>query len=360
MSGDKLAAALALVGGDEKRRMALVDLLREFERESTYAGNVRDDITGPIVAALHSEVETMRKRLKGGLLLDFRPTGRITQDFIMSTPAEPDHVWEPQTTRLLLHLSRLARHVVIGGAYFGDHALLMAREMAASGGTVHAFEPNAENSRLLAHNAKLNKLENVRAHRLGLWDRTSKMKLVGEDALASSAVVAPGEDPGTESFDAVAIDDYATQLDAPVGLIMLDIEGGELLALQGARAQLERPAGEAPNLVFEIHNSYVDWSDGLHNTPIVKYLASLGYEIFAVRDAHTNVDLEGHPIELIPAAEVYLEGPPHGFNMLGVKDRSLVADPLFRECRGVSPKYLFHKDPSLFHPLGWAGRSSHG
>jgi FkbM family methyltransferase len=213
---------------------------------------------------------------------------------------------------------------------------------------VHAFEPNQLNVALLEDNARLNGLGNVRAHRKGLWDRATTLKLIGDDALASSGEVA-AETEG--AFDTVTMDEYRKGLDAPIGLVMLDIEGGEMKALRGAHGQLSLPAGQAPNVVFEVHSHYVDWSRGLEKTDVVEYLAGLGYQVYSIRDAHSNVDLKGQPVELIPAAQTYIGGPAHGFNMLAVKDASLLRDALFRMRRHVSPKYLFHKDPALHHPL---------
>jgi hypothetical protein len=183
---------------------------------------------------------------------------------------------------------------------------------------------------------------------MGLWDRVTTLRLLGEDALASSG---EADAAAPDSFPTTTIDEYASHLGGPIGLVMLDIEGGEERALRGGRAQLALPAHEAPNVVFEVHSHYVDWSRGLHRTSIVEYMRSLGYEVYAVRDAHTNVDLKGAPIELIAPEDTYLEGPPHGFNMLAVKDRDLVRESMFRFRSGVSPKYLFHKDPALHHPI---------
>jgi hypothetical protein len=59
------------------------------------------------------------------------------------------------------------------------------------------------------------------------------------------------------------------------------------------------------------------------------------------------------PIELIPAHTAYLEGPPHGFNMLAVKNPdSLIADDkMFKVVPGVSPKLLRHRDPKIHAPI---------
>ena len=78
-----------------------------------------------------------------------------------------------------------------------------------------------------------------------------------------------------------------------VALIAVDVEGGELAALKGAQHRLSQPPGRSPQLVFEVHRAYVDWSDGLANTEIVRYLESFGYTVFAIRDFQSNYDLRG-------------------------------------------------------------------
>jgi hypothetical protein len=70
-----------------------------------------------------------------------------------------------------------------------------------------------------------------------------------------------------------------------VELIMLDTEGGEENALLGARETIARCS---PNIVFEIHRNFVDWSAGLQNTSVVTFLTSQGYDVFAIRDFHNN------------------------------------------------------------------------
>ena len=65
-----------------------------------------------------------------------------------------------------------------------------------------------------------------------------------------------------------------------------------------------------------------------------------------MRDFQSNVPMQGCKIELVAPKGVYLEGRPHGFNMLAVKDPKTVKDPLFRLLKQVSPKLLMHKNPN--------------
>lgn len=350
---DVLRLALGRLGRSAPLRAEVIRTCQRFEQlpEQKFT-TVRDDVTGPIVDALHAGVDTVRKQLSNGIVFEFHYRSKIARDFVMSTPETPDHVWEPQTTKLLLHLAQNATHVLVGGAYFGDQTILVADRLRQRGGFVHAFEPNTDQAAMLEHNARINQLENIRVQTAGLWsDDVSRLRFEGADALASS--VAAPDDAGTPTFATTTIDTYLRQQHIDrLDLIMLDLEGAELAALQGARAQLSLPAGSAPNLVFEVHRSYVDWSSGLHNTELLRYLASLGYTMFALRDFQSNYDLGGRPIELVPAETAYLEGPPHGFNVLAVKDTSLVQNDRFLLRPNVSPKLLLHRDPALHHPAG--------
>lgn len=348
---EQVGPALRVIGGNDAAREKFLVLCKAMEKDITdYPGSVRDEVTGPLVDALHDENQVVRKVLSDGAVFDFLYRTKIARDFVLSSPVNPDHVWEPQTTKLLVHLARRCSDVLIGGAYFGDQAILMARAMSASGGRCHAFEPNKDQLAMLRHNAGLNGLQNIRSWELGLWsDSSAHLRLVGNDSFAYSE---PTASDSEGSFATIAVDQYCEQQGIDrLGLIMLDIEGAESKVLEGARQQLARAAGEAPSIVFEVHRHYVDWSNGLQNAPIARFLAELGYTLFAVRDFNSNVDMRGRPVELIPVDKVYLEGPPHGFNMLAVKDPQALDGLDVAYCEGVSPKLLWHKDPALHHPL---------
>jgi FkbM family methyltransferase len=341
--------ALKTIGQNEELRGRWVRELKYVEKTLAAPGlSVRDEITAPLIDALFADTGILRKRLANGVLFDFHYRSKIAREFAMSEPETPDHVWEPQTTKLLLQLARGAREVLVGGAYFGDHAILIANQLRGHG-RVHAFEPNPDQNAMLKHNAAINELDNLVPWRLGLWHESSgRLRLVGDDALAHPEV----DEQSADGFDTLAIDDYlAREGIERLDLIMLDIEGAELAVLRGAQRQLSRPVGEAPDIVFELHRHYVDWSHGLEQTDVVRYLAGFGYHVFAVRDYNANVDMRGQPVELIELEGAYLEGPPHGFNMVAVKDMAVLQEDTIRFCRGVSPKLLAHRDPALHQPL---------
>jgi len=132
---------------------------------------------------------------------------------------------------------------------------------------------------------------------------------------------------------------------------MLDIEGSEEKALKGATSILEQPANDAPVVIVEVHKSYVNWDNGLLKTEIVKFLLRHGYDVYALRDCQSNWELSLKTPEIIPLDKVYLDGPPHGFNLIASKVNNFFDDLGFKRVSNVSPKYLRHRDPSLHLPL---------
>ncbi len=199
-----------------------------------------------------------------------------------------------------------------------------------------------------------NSIENVVPNRLSLWDRSDVLlRLSGQLALASSLALVgePGEDD--EVVTSITIDKYRRRAGlGSIGLITLDTEGGEERALVGATELLGLPGGEAPNIVFEVHREFVDWTDGLEKTSVVQLLLAHGYYLFAIRDFHNNISMGSSPIEIIPIDQVYLDGPPHGFNVLAIKNRDLIAQLGLNLVECVSPKLLLDGNPALHHPIG--------
>lgn len=323
-----------------------IEALIDFERKSGHPEvNVRDLVSGPLADELFMG-EHFSKNLQNGLQIKFVYNSKIAREFLLCSPAVPNHVWEPQTTKLLLHFSTYAKNVIIAGAYFGDQAIPVANNIRDTG-VCHAFEPNKDNSDLIIENARLNKLENLLINNQALWNKSNeKLVFEGEDALAST-IEAKGS--VTKVLHTITIDDYiAANKPGAIGLLMIDVEGSEFKVLEGALKMLEK---DRPVVVFETHSLYDDWSRGLENSPSSALLKQLGYEIFAVREFHQNIDTGDMPIELLPLERTYCEIPPHhGFNMLAVPSKDLIDNKLFSIVYDLSPKLILPKKDIKFLP----------
>jgi FkbM family methyltransferase len=324
-----------------------IQALLDVEAARGYPGNnIRDTFTG-LLADEVFKGRTFIKKLSNGLKMKFIYNSKIAREFLLSTPQEPDHVWEPQTTKVLQHFSASARHVIVGGAYFGDHAILIADRMRGTG-VCHAFEPNETNCSLIEENARLNNISNIRINKTALWSKSGeKLRFEGEDALASTVPAAAG---ASGFIETVSLDDYiaGAEIDT-VDLLMIDVEGGEMKVLLGAKEMFKK---NSPVVIFENHSLHNDWSNSLQNSDSVKFMRDLGYHVFSIRDFHNNMNTAGMKVELIPVERTFTEGPPHGFNLLAVKNKSLIEHELFRIVLDYSPKLLLHKKEKVFLPAG--------
>lgn len=263
-----LAQALGVAGQSDLLRNTIFDLLREAESEADNPGQFSEEVRWPLILSLLSVVKTHRIVLENGLVFEVAPDSRIERALLLSQSKHPDHVWEPQTTKLLTTLSTGSAHVIVGGAYIGDQVIPMAHSAAdgeSPAGFIHAFEPMERAHSQLVRNLQLNKITNVVTHRMGLWDDSGvSLSLDGYLALASSVPIDQVQGKPGEVVQSVTIDNYVESHRLPkVDLIMLDTEGGEEQALRGATELLSRPWPESPHIVFEVHRHFTDWSEGL-------------------------------------------------------------------------------------------------
>ncbi|MCZ2460041.1 MAG: FkbM family methyltransferase [Chitinophagales bacterium] len=342
---DKLGLIKNALNENPQLRDYFIQSIVGFEKNAGYPeNNVRDSISGPLCDELFTGL-SFQKLLSNGLKIKFVYNSKIAREFLLSDPEIPDHVWEPQTTKLLMHFSKGAKNVIIAGAYFGDQAIPVAYNIKQSG-LCHSFEPNKNNSDLILENARLNGLSNVLVNNLALWNKSNE-KLIFE-----------GETPWLLRYlrekmknilDTITIDDYIEQNKiAHLNLIMIDVEGSEIKVLQGASKILVE---QKPVVIFETHSLYNDWSKGLENSDSIKLMTSMGYTVYAIREFHQNIITGNMPVELLPVERTFCEIPPHhGFNLLAVPSVSYVQNDLFRIVFDLSPKLLLHKQDPKFLP----------
>ena len=133
-------------------REEFIAALVSFESKAGHPQkNVRETVSGPLSDALFMG-EKFSKKLQNGLTINFVYNSKIAREFLLSDPAVPNHVWEPQTTKLLLHFSGGAKNVIIAGAYFGDQAIPVAHHIRATG-IWDTCEPNKNHSAVISENA---------------------------------------------------------------------------------------------------------------------------------------------------------------------------------------------------------------
>jgi len=334
-----------------------LDLAYIRKLESFFASNpcmnfdARTEILYPLLDKTIKKGDVLTLELANGLRFEYAYTSSIAKEILLREHEKPSHAWEPMTTKSIeLIMDKRPGAALIGGAYFGDHALIAARQLIRKGNTssVLCIEPNTKQGELLIKNATANNLQDlVKWVKSVLWDQPGfHFNLSDQDSHAS---VKP-DHKSTYISDTIDNIIASHSIDC-LSLLMLDIEGSEEKALKGATSLLEQSASCAPVIIVEIHRNYVNWDNGLLKTGIVKFLIGHGYNVYALRDCQSNWELGLKTPEIIPLDEVYLDGPPHGFNLIASKNNNFFDDLEFKKVSNVSPKYLRHRDPNLHFPV---------
>ena len=161
---------------------------------------------------------------------------------------------EPHIMRTIQEVVRPGWTAVDVGANIGYSTLLMAACVGPQGRVI-AFEPLAQNYKMLEENIALNHHANVHAEKLALMDRPGVIELrtatPGAMSWVASTMVEPSQAVESESVDAVTLDDYARQNGiAKIDFVKMDVEGAEAVVLSGMRAILRQ---HKPLLLIEIH-----------------------------------------------------------------------------------------------------------
>lgn len=156
------------------------------------------------------------------------------------------------------------------GANVGFYSLLAAVR-AGTNGRVYAFEPLPRNVALLRRHLHLNQIQTVDIREVALSDNAG-LATFEYGASPSMGRLQPG---GALPVPTVSLDDlvFAHGLPAP-DVIKMDIEGGELRALEGARRLLE---ARHPVLFLSTHGHLV-------HEQCCALLTGLGYVLTGVDD----------------------------------------------------------------------------
>ena len=173
--------------------------------------------------------------------------------------------------------------VVGGGANYGIYSLAAAR-LVGPAGRVFSFEPGLESFSVLRKNIELNCLQNVRSFRAALADEEGTASLYHSGRGPNSFSLAPPEHGacGSEIVPTLTLNQVLQQEKAEqVGLIKLDVEGAEELALRGA---LPFIVSSRPCVIFEI-NPRASQGLGLRPFGAWELLENAGYRFFSLVDS---------------------------------------------------------------------------
>ncbi|MCZ2223459.1 MAG: FkbM family methyltransferase [Chitinophagales bacterium] len=163
------------------------------------------------------------------------------------------------------------------GSSVGLISVLAAKRLTK--GKVVSFEPDPENAMRLKENYRINELTNFSIQQLAVGETTGKMELytAGSNAFSPSLEKVNGIDTSIE-VDIESIDNLLKKNKIPFPtVIKIDIEGAEMIALQGMKKLLI--GDNRPRVVFiELHPDFLP-SFNTSIDEIMKFLSTFNYTI---------------------------------------------------------------------------------
>ena len=147
------------------------------------------------------------------------------------------------------------KHIIDAGGYVGDTALLFS---SYTDKNMHVFEASPSNMDIIRETIRLNHLDNIVPVSKALGEKSGTATFsLGERNSCNSLVERPGYNyPDHIEVPVVTLDDYVRENNIEVGLIKVDIEGGEQLLLKGA---VETIRTQHPILLISIYHSANDF-----------------------------------------------------------------------------------------------------
>ena len=183
------------------------------------------------------------------------------------------YTWQYDFTKIVLDYVDDFSTCVDVGSHYG----FLTKEFSPWFDDVYAFEMNTKVYNYFLQNMKMKRCDNVKSFNVALYNKET-------DDLLSTDYLNSGhnkiDEDGKIRVKAKTLDSYQLK---NVGLIKLDIQGGEFEALEGS---IETLKNNDPTLVVEILNKGI-YDRYLKNKKTIDLLFSLNYEI--VNNLHHDV-----------------------------------------------------------------------
>lgn len=235
-----LAIRRSGVGNDVEAVIAYDPSLIGRVLESLYYGRFRRLFRGVLTRCIGRAPRILRGPLKGWQFSD----GGL---------AELLNVYEPQVVRVLLRTlgpNQVVYDVGSNEGYFG----LLGGSRVGPGGAVYAFEPHPTNAERVARHFNENRLDQCVVIRQAVSNVSGPVLLSrGDTAADPSLRSAQAEQDGIE-VTATTLDEFSLSHRWP-NVIKMDIEGGEVQALEGASRVLA--GDDAPVWIVEVHTEHL-------------------------------------------------------------------------------------------------------
>lgn len=208
----------------------------------------KDLIMWPLASRVLGLSYKQKVRLKEGFFMYGGMDDILLRQILFMARWKRD-IWEPKTSKKLEEAAQAKHDIIIAGSHIG---YLVLKAAQATEGTVHAFEPVEKLYEMSKENFALNPelAKKIRLNKEALGEEPGSIDLYVEDIRSSVIAYAGGhaQHNNVRKVPVTTIDEYAKRANAAIDLILLDIEGFEWQALNGAREVLEGK----PDMILEV------------------------------------------------------------------------------------------------------------
>lgn len=176
------------------------------------------------------------------------------------------------------------KSIIDVGAYVGDSSLILQDYTRDK---VYAFEGAEETFRVLEKTIELNRTSRIIPIHKALTSKKGIVRLhIGERSSCNSICEREGyEYIGEEKVESITLDEFVESESLEVGLIKVDIEGGEQDFLKGAMRTIQN---QRPILLISIYHSAEDFFD---IKPLIEQL-DLGYHFKLYKPVNPAIMME--------------------------------------------------------------------
>lgn len=221
-------------------------------------------------------------------------------------------MYEPLMTKLIRSHTQEGMVVVDIGANIGYYTLIFAGRVGVKG-NVFSYEPEKTNFCRLQENIAENKLTNTQAFQTALGDKVETRFLYLSNNSSTHSLGDNSRLKNPVKVSVETLDDSLRSFDnPPVDIIKMDVEGAELLALEGMRKTLAR----SPHLVL-FTEFYPKGIEKLGGSPLefLNTLRACGFSI-------SIIDEERNKIVPLTDFKIFMDGLPDietAYNLYAVK-----------------------------------------
>ena len=162
------------------------------------------------------------------------------------------------------------------GANLGWYSLVLGRKCPTS--HIYAFEPIPSTVKVLEKNIRLNRLDNIEPICMGMFNKEDELSfLYAADVSGATSLKLTGQSRGRTSIQKVVcrtttLDIFCATRNIVPSLLKVDVEGAELMVVQGGAKTLE----STPIILMELLRK---WSRafGYHPNDVFALLEAYGY-----------------------------------------------------------------------------------